>query len=309
MAGRPACGLNLLADLETMFGNLEIRRGTDMLDGSPDLHNDTEEAARLVERMKLPATESPDDILDYLSKELPCNSRTQDTAIFNDINNLRWRNNEGRGVNTATFAEFDGPAQSWGAAGFSGCTGLVIVSLKGVYATHYFEDLSFSAGDGQFQGTILDRIRDGIPGEQAGLGDAAAKLDDESLQAFLFIPDSGHAEVGDGVPDPYRGEWEALKQRVGEIVPKLVYTAGQGPHRRWTEVTYHPVQDEEVERGPPSAPGRKGRIRHNPLWQSGRGKYLVQWDPEHGADPNVAGSGTKKVVVFMEGRKVYDEPK
>ncbi|KAK0649719.1 hypothetical protein B0T16DRAFT_457105 [Cercophora newfieldiana] len=128
--------------------------------------------------------------------------------------------------------------------GLAGRTGLVIVSKKGVYFAHYWENIGFSLDtheqyqtqEAAFKFTILKGLSSGVAGnpppglqrEQDSLRGIASVIDDESLHAFLVIPSN-----------------------------------------RWVEYRYNPAQDEE------------GKGLDSPLWHTARGRVLFKYDPDH----------------------------
>jgi hypothetical protein len=216
---------------------------------------------------------------------------------------IHWHNKDGEGVNTAEFKSFEGRKTKFGMhiIGLAGCTGLLIVSKKGVYIAHYWENIAFNQDQGTtprpwpeqeqaFQQTVIRGLELGVVGnpirgsqqEQASLRAIAAEIDDESIHAFLIIPATGQSdEPGPGIPDPYRDYWNRIKEQVGQIILNL------NPNNpgRWTEYAYRPVEDEEEEG------------REYTLFRSSRGRVLFKYDPKH-RRPD--GTRTKKTLVAIE---------
>jgi hypothetical protein len=175
------------------------------------------------------------------------------------------------------------------------CTGLLIVSKKGIYIAHYWENISFNMDPvyrdryktqkGAFQATVARGLRDGVVGdprlgyrrEQESLRSVAQLIDHESIHAFLMIPDTDP----DGTPDPYREYWDRIKSIVGEILQRL---NNPNDANRWTEYSYHPQQDEEIT--------VVNGVEIEPLLTTSRGRMLFQFDPNH--------NGLHKTFVGLE---------
>ncbi|KAF9880715.1 hypothetical protein CkaCkLH20_01757 [Colletotrichum karsti] len=209
---------------------------------------------------------------------------------------LWWRNADGYDVNNARFLKFkDDEAFSYSMRGLAGCTGMVIVSKKGVYLAHYWESISFSQNtidedsdqtryttqDRAFHYTIIHALRNGINRqgivEQDSLKAHAGEIDDDSIQGYLMIPRTGYAVEGIGPQDPYRTYWEKLKKEVGTILPRL--NPDTNPNR-WHEYKYRPVEKEETTED------------FDPLEKTARGRLLFKYDPDH--------HGRKKTFLMME---------
>jgi hypothetical protein len=179
---------------------------------------------------------------------------------------------------------------------------LIIVSKFGIYATHYWETIAFDPEQWdeedqedpliRFERVLGSKMEQGVLGQMAPLRGAVALMD-SSLRAFLFIPDEGAAEVGQQAKqDPFRLQWNALKAKVGSIVPSLwVQPENNYMSPLWKEIVYHPVQKEEVIK-------EEGHIVSHPLLDKARGRYLVQYDPDH--------NGKKKVTMWIEKKPVYN---
>ncbi|KAI2695114.1 hypothetical protein CBS147332_9447 [Penicillium roqueforti] len=123
---------------------------------------------------------------------------------------------------------------STGAQHILGCTTMYIISRKGVYAVHWWENVSFTADDvwmedGQtqdelFQSTVIDMLTDG--------GANHPKLDDpiedEYIKAYIVRPTT----TWDNVAGGYADQWETVRTTVGEIIPTLQ------DRSRWMDVTH-----------------------------------------------------------------------
>ncbi|KAK7954778.1 hypothetical protein PG996_015584 [Apiospora saccharicola] len=134
---------------------------------------------------------------------------------------------------------------------------MVLLSKKGIYIAHYFENIAFSVDrstpqpyrnnkDGQAGAsryTVQQPLRRGRVREQDSLAANVNDLDDDSLQGFLVIPSTGPSEPGGddiAAQDPYREWWERIKTTVGDILPRLQEPA------RWHEYKYEPQQEEQI---------------------------------------------------------------
>lgn len=235
--------------------------------------------------MTLPSEEGMDD---FMLEEVP------------KADSFVWRAAAGDDMNTAILKTFDGPDNrdpatdkilpfSVGTSGLCGCTSLVIVSRKGVYATHYWENISFSPDPvwrlntkekimEVFERTVTRPLREG-----EGTGDNQdqakldpTKLDDDNIRAYLVHPDRrcGPSSYLDG----YRRQWDAIKTTVGEIIPALKPSAKDDPTPdRWKEIIYQRQEDDDI------------------LFTTAAGHVLFKFDPDH--------EGKKKAALWVEGQK------
>jgi hypothetical protein len=104
---------------------------------------------------------------------------------------------------------------------------MYIVSRKGVYATYWWENVSFSpdpewrdpkdqTNEEIFQATILDMLTKG--GKYHPKLDADL-IEDDFIRAYLIHPTTMHREDPGDVG--YREQWEAIRTTVGKLVPTL----------------------------------------------------------------------------------------
>ncbi|KAF6804321.1 hypothetical protein CSOJ01_10290 [Colletotrichum sojae] len=172
---------------------------------------------------------------------------------------------------------------SAGMSGLEGCTGMLLVSRKGMYGAHYWESQVFNldkkwldiydTAENAFQTLVIDALNKGDKFHRALKGEVARDIEDSSLRAYLMIPDMDEAANR----DPYRDQWNRIKEEVGKIVPRLKDQA------LWKEVVYHPAQDDELPQG-----------------KDARGKMLVKYDPKHE-------EGKKKQTAWMEYAQVHND--
>ncbi|KAK8134604.1 hypothetical protein PG984_006616 [Apiospora sp. TS-2023a] len=286
-AGRPRCSLSSvlgsklapdaskrgLFDEAALYGD-EIHNGT--LDASSHLWRRT---------MTLPPDGATEEDMDKFMKA--------ETA---DLTNTGFATQPVRGGDrsTAAFVPITTRTrkpESAGMSGLEGCTGLLLVSRKGMYGAHYWENMAFDLDDfwkksfedqeTAFQKVVLDLLENGDDYHKALKGEVAKDIDDDSLRAYLMIPDLGE----NGQPDPYRQYWNRLKARVGELVPRLDVKQDEGRNeneKRWQEIQYHPAQDDEPKQG-----------------DDARGKMLVKFDPKH--------NKKRKQTVWIERKQIHDD--
>ncbi|KAF9873215.1 hypothetical protein CkaCkLH20_09378 [Colletotrichum karsti] len=155
--------------------------------------------------------------------------------------------------NTASLVTWDQKEErSVNVARLVGCTALVLVSRRGVFMGHYFEDISFDpearwlrkygGKENAFDKTVIDLIKNGKRAKNAhpSLAAVKEKIDDSSLRAWLVIPSDGATDgQGNAVTDPYRDAWTKLESFVKREFPQL------NQDLRWSEVKYTPRQNEE----------------------------------------------------------------
>ncbi|KAH3907932.1 hypothetical protein HBI56_151500 [Parastagonospora nodorum] len=193
-------------------------------------------------------------------------------------------------MNTALFQDFK-QKRSVAAIELKGCTVLAIISRKGVYMGHYWEDISFvtdqsliggeDTQEAIFERTVLNGIRDGIKGPkratQMSFTRFAQELGDEHVRAFLIRPDRNSA---DG-PEGYPVQWQKMKEVVVSIMPKI---AEDG---RWNEVIYTAGATRQV------------------LQRTSAGRVLFKIDPEHVEKASRRAKATRLAVLWVETREVY----
>jgi hypothetical protein len=172
---------------------------------------------------------------------------------------------------------------STGTDGLSGCTTLYIISRRGVYATHWWENVSFSPDDvwrnpetqtdkELFEETVLDLLRNG--GRFHARLDATA-IEDDFIRAYVIRPsmtvEEDEGDVG------YTEQLKAIRTTVGELVPTL---QDEG---RWTDIPYT-VKGEEDLFAPEATAGRN----------------LFKYDPSH--DFGLGREFVKMAKLWVEGR-------
>jgi len=153
-------------------------------------------------------------------------------------------------INTAVYKRFKDhdAAFSLGADELVGCTCLFVVGRKGVYAAHWWENLSFSPGlewlnrklgkkggletdEEVFDRTVLTALRRGTTHRgQLTHHELPSDIGDECVKAYLIRPKDSYDNVLDG----HRDKWNSIKNVVCEIVPRLT------DKNRWEEVIYRP---------------------------------------------------------------------
>ncbi|PYI08863.1 hypothetical protein BO78DRAFT_468121 [Aspergillus sclerotiicarbonarius CBS 121057] len=179
---------------------------------------------------------------------------------------------------------------STGLEGLKGCTSMYIISRKGVYATHWWENVSFDpddiwlepedgsdddlTGDELFQLTVLDMLENG--------GKYHAKLDadlieDDYIHAYLIRPSKAFRQYDDPSADDYTEQWDQIRSKVGELVPTLQ------DQSLWKDIEYERVEeDEELD-------------EENTV----RGRNLFKYDRSQ----DIGGGQTQKwAMLWVEGR-------
>ncbi|KAE8410469.1 hypothetical protein BDV36DRAFT_302730 [Aspergillus pseudocaelatus] len=169
---------------------------------------------------------------------------------------------------------------STGTAHLSGCTTMYIISRKGVYATHWWENVSFApdpiwrnspdqTDDEIFQATVIDMLRNG--------GRYHPKLDknlieDDYIRAYLIRPATAYNEGPDGVG--YTQRWAQIRTTVGELVPKLQDTS------LWTEIPYNALDNDDPDLDEQDGTSGKNLFKYDPLhiFESGvKGPLAMLW--------------------------------
>lgn len=205
-----------------------------------------------------------------------------------------WEVPPGTDVNTAIFTRFDGKnALSVGTSHLCGCTSLIIISQRGVYAAHYWENIAFVTDEAfrltaqetdeeVFERTVIGPIKNGknlrTRVEQHKL--EASKIgnqESDKVRAFLVRPNKAYKN---DLMGEYERKWARIKETVGGIIG-LLDPKTEGGRGRWQEVIY-------------------GRLsnRSRLLNTKANGKVLVKYDPNH--------EGRKKVVLWVEKNKIYE---
>ncbi|RAL02334.1 uncharacterized protein BO80DRAFT_472326 [Aspergillus ibericus CBS 121593] len=179
---------------------------------------------------------------------------------------------------------------STGIEGLKGCTTMYIISRKGVYVTHWWENISFDPDaiwrepenesddeltpEDLFQLTVLDMLTDG--------GKYHAKLDgdlieDDYIRAYLIRPIKAYRQYDDPTEADYTEQWNQIRAKVGELVPTLQ------DQSRWTDITYEAVEDENELDDPITV----------------RGRNLFKYDKAQ----DIGGGQTQKwAMLWVEGR-------
>lgn len=192
-------------------------------------------------------------------------------------------------VNTSLYYDFK-EARSFSATRLKGCTMMAIISRRGIFIGHWWENLSFDPDDDLLKGTtteeifeksVLKGIRDGItePGRasQMSLTRFAAELGDEHVRAFLIRPHESFEKN----PDGYPAQWELMRQEVVRILPKI------GEDNRWQTVIYNRVPQARM------------------LGNSAAGRVLFKIDPEHVPSQTRRGKATRLAVLWLEDREIF----
>jgi hypothetical protein len=180
-------------------------------------------------------------------------------------------------MSTAVIKKFSslGPGEqfSTGVSGLSGCTTMYIISRTGVYATHWWENVSFDpdaewrdppdqTNDDLFQTTVIDVIRNG--------GTYHPKLDasliaDDSIRAYLVRPTQTSLEAGPsdvGYPD----QWQQIRDTVGDIIPALKDAS------RWKDCPYVALNNDDPRLFAPSGTNGKSVFKYDPAHKLGNGQ-------------------------------------
>ncbi|KAF4506048.1 hypothetical protein G6O67_006170 [Ophiocordyceps sinensis] len=309
LKGRPLCGLELLTSIRYTPAPKGLSRRSDE---ENEAGNSTSDLRIFERQMTLPQGSTNDHMKDFMLSE----------TGKKGYNFLAWRprgQKISRDVNNAVFEPIRNTRSSkafgQGLHHLAGCTGLMIVSRKGIYGGHYWENIGFDLekpmhGDlykdqeDAFQKSILDALEKGsTDGGHPALTEAAKIMaDDDTIKAYLMVPDTGPSEEGEEAkPEPYKEHWRRMQEKIGEIIPKL---SNIDDANRWQVVTYYPVQDEErsfeydrygryvLEDGKP-------KCTYDPLDDTTRGRMLCKYDPDH--------NGKKKIALWIENRQYHDD--
>ncbi|UQC90125.1 uncharacterized protein CLUP02_15656 [Colletotrichum lupini] len=155
-----------------------------------------------------------------------------------------WEVSPGTDANTAIFRRFGRNSFSLGTNGLCGCSSLWIISRKGVYATHYWESISFAPekewrNPGEtnaevFERTVIDGLKSGIAVKgkpmQARLN--RDEIADDHIKAYLIHPQRTWKNTPAAV-EGYRVQWNRIKDTVKAIIPELA------SDDKWEEVIYN----------------------------------------------------------------------
>ncbi|RDW70547.1 uncharacterized protein DSM5745_08058 [Aspergillus mulundensis] len=194
-------------------------------------------------------------------------------------------------MSTAVVKEFSSVARrkqwSTGTEGLCGCTTMYIISRKAVYATHWFENVSFDpdpewrkAGESKddvFEATVLDMLAEGGTNHPPLDPDV---IEDEHIHAYLIHPKQTWEEKKGDVG--YPKQWDAIRKKVGELVPTLQV------EERWTDIAYKSLDTNDDAFNHPDI-----------IW----GRNLFKYDPMHIFEPGVKG---KLAMLWVED-KLYHE--
>lgn len=194
---------------------------------------------------------------------------------------VAWSMPNGDDMNTSIYKPFRRKAVSLGTFGLCGCSSLFIISRSGVYASHWWESISFSPDDvwkrvksetnmAVFQRTVLDPLSAGASTSSGTPMQVAlsAEYFDRSVRAYLVHPQKDCR----GRMDGYRTRWNKIKEEVGKIIPDL--DPATFPDR-WTEPVYNRL-DRDNRR----------------LVETAAGHVLFKFDPNH--------DGKKKATLWVE---------
>ncbi|KAK1714361.1 hypothetical protein BDP67DRAFT_589745 [Colletotrichum lupini] len=194
-----------------------------------------------------------------------------------------WEVSPGTDANTAIFRRFGRNSFSLGTNGLCGCSSLWIISRKGVYATHYWESISFAPekewrNPGEtnaevFERTVIDGLKSGIAVKgkpmQARLN--RDEIADDHIKAYLIHPQRTWKNTPAAV-EGYRVQWNRIKDTVKAIIPELA------SDDKWEEVIYN-------------------RLRGNDrqLFETALGHVLFQFSPDD--------QEKKKAALWVERRR------
>ncbi|KAL4907227.1 hypothetical protein BDW74DRAFT_176008 [Aspergillus multicolor] len=152
---------------------------------------------------------------------------------------------------------------STGTAHLCGCTTMYIISHKAVYATHWWENVSFDPdpewlGDRTeeqlFQSTVLDMLTKG--GTYHPRLDASL-IEDNYIKAYLIHPTQTSKEEEND--EGYKEQWEAIRSTVGKLVPTL---QDEG---RWTDIPYEALEEDDERLDGEDGTAGKNLFKYDPL--------------------------------------------
>jgi hypothetical protein len=196
-----------------------------------------------------------------------------------------WSDDRGNQINTAKFWRIGKNAFSLTTVRLKGCTMLAIMSRKGVYIGHYWENIAFDPDQEQlihedlegvewtetpdqaFERSVIDGLRSGIKLEQESLTSVKTALADDSVRAYLIHPTRSAAKElqlqndpnsASPLPDGYPTHWQRMKEEVIRIIPTINQPG------RWSEILYEATDDVVLH-----ATTSRGKLlfEFDPMWQ------------------------------------------
>ncbi|KAK8016934.1 hypothetical protein PG993_015123 [Apiospora rasikravindrae] len=233
--------------------------------------------------MKTPDSDADIDVESWVLEET---NILENTFRFTDVTGSY-------DANSAEFKPLGDEPFSYNIVGLTGCTAMVLLSKRGIYIAHYFENIAFNKDRNSpyksqqtaFLHTVQQGLRRGRLNEQVSLASNAIAIDDDSLHGFLIIPKTGPGNDNTQiVEDPYREWWEKIKTTVGSILPRL------NDPGRWHEYKYAPQQEEQIVRD------EQGEAIYEPIWATSSGRVLFKYDPDH--------NGRKKTLLYFEKERM-----
>ncbi|KAH7063894.1 hypothetical protein BKA63DRAFT_538387 [Paraphoma chrysanthemicola] len=249
--------------------------------------------------MKLPPSNAANVMKDYIMDETGPDSSAYDTV---------WRvgpADDPSDVNTSVYSELKSE-RSFVATMLQGCTVLAIISRKGVYIGHYWENIAFATDNDfllkyetqkkAFEETVLKGLRDGIKDEwepqemvQESLTEFASKYADDHIYAYLIRPRIAYNQDYPGEQDDvekidgYPKEWQDMKDLVLKLIPKL-----EDPDR-WKTRIYDATDDKKT------------------LKEDTNGRVLFKFDPEHRLPTDRRGKPTRLTKLWLERREIHSD--
>ncbi|KXH51164.1 hypothetical protein CNYM01_04494 [Colletotrichum nymphaeae SA-01] len=194
-----------------------------------------------------------------------------------------WEVTPGTDANTAVFRKFGRNSFSLGTNGLCGCSSLWIISRKGVYATHYWESISFApekewrnpgeTNSQVFERTVIDGLKSGnvVRGKRMQARLDRDEIADDYIKAYLVHPERSWRNTPAAV-DGYRLQWNKIKDTVKEIIPELA------PDNKWQEVIYNRLNDDDEQ-----------------LFDTALGHVVFHYSPDH--------EQKRKAALWVERRK------
>ncbi|GAQ05075.1 hypothetical protein ALT_2396 [Aspergillus lentulus] len=273
------CGIEIVDDSSS---SSSIKRSVGFLRLERNVTWPATSTTALAKRMQLPG--SLESLGEFYEKELPKISKP--IATRDEAPEATW-------MSAAILQEFGRLRRkewSTGLEGLKGCTTLYIISRKAVYATHWWENVSFDPDDEWrdpptqtdaelFQLTVTDMLRDG--GRYHRKLDADL-IEDDYIRAYLIRPAKPFRQLEDPNAADYTIQWNQIRDTVGELVPTL-----QDPSR-WTDIAYETVkEDDELFIG-----------------NTVRGRNLFKYDRAQ----DIGGGQTQQwAMLWVEGQKYHED--
>jgi hypothetical protein len=197
-----------------------------------------------------------------------------------------WKLPSGSDLNTSIKKPLGRLAISLGTSGLCGCSSLWIISRTGVYASHWWESISFApnkewrlttkeTNTAVFMRTLINPLSAGAKtssGTPTQWKLDPADYDDDNIKAYLVHPNKNCY----GKEDGYRSQWDKIKKEVGNIIPSL------NPETfpdRWVEPIYVRLDPDDPK-----------------LDLTAAGHVLFKYDPNH--------NGKKKAVLWVEANPI-----